>query len=144
MACSGSTGAAVALLHVDVISIQRSTMRSCMFSVAGVNCCLSQPVRQMKVTLTSWLCVQGPLVVCALLVACAALVYRNLSKQVYLLDFACFRPADDWKVTWKRFMEGSVDCKVSAEGHTHCSPVKRVGCHSQIASSCECICNVLY
>lgn len=54
---------------------------------------------------------QGPLVVAALLVAGAALVYWNLSKQVYLLDFACYRPADDLKVTWKRFMEGSRDCK---------------------------------
>lgn len=59
-------------------------------------------------------CTQGPLVAAAVLLACAALVYRRLSKQVYLLDFACYRPAEDLRVTWKRFMEGSRDCKVSA------------------------------
>ena len=37
MACSDSTGAAVALLHVDVLSIQRSTMRACDF-VLHVQC----------------------------------------------------------------------------------------------------------
>ena len=47
------------------------------------------------------------------MLACAALVYRRLSKQVYLLDFACYRPSDELKVTWKRFMRGSRDCKVS-------------------------------
>ena len=57
---------------------------------------------------------QGPLVAAAVLLACTALVYRRLSKQVYLLDFACYRPAEDLRVTWKRFMEGSRDCKVSA------------------------------
>ncbi|DBA99231.1 TPA: 3-ketoacyl-CoA synthase 11 [Trebouxia sp. C0006] len=58
---------------------------------------------------------QGPLVAAAVLLACAALVYRRLSKQVYLLDFACYRPAEDLRVTWKRFMEGSRDCKFFTE-----------------------------
>lgn len=58
---------------------------------------------------------QGPLVAAAVLLACTALVYRRLSKQVYLLDFACYRPAEDLRVTWKRFMEGSRDCKFFTE-----------------------------
>ncbi|KAL3140381.1 3-ketoacyl-CoA synthase 11 [Trebouxia sp. C0009 RCD-2024] len=52
----------------------------------------------------------GPLVAAALLAACAVMVYRRLSKQVYLLDFSCYRPADEYQVTWKRFMAGSREC----------------------------------
>lgn len=58
-------------------------------------------------------CLQGPLLAAVLLLACAAVVYRRLSNQVYLLDFACYRPADEYQVTWKRFMAGSRDCGVS-------------------------------
>ena len=59
-------------------------------------------------------CSQGPLLAAVLLVACTALVYRRLSNRVYLLDFSCYRPADEYQVTWKRFMAGSVDCGVSS------------------------------
>ena len=68
-------------------------------------CCLSSNMLD---------CSQGPLLAAVLLVACAALVYRRLSNRVYLLDFACYRPADEYQVTWKRFMAGSVDCGVSS------------------------------
>lgn len=65
-------------------------------------------------------CLQGPLVAAALLAACAVMVYRRLSKQVYLLDFSCYRPADEYQVTWKRFMAGSRECGVSMLTQSSC------------------------
>ena len=67
---------------------------------------------------------QGPLLAAALLVACTVLVFKRLSSQVYLLDLSVYRPADEYQVTWKRFMAGSVDCKVGFAGSTptHVTP----------------------
>ena len=41
-----------------------------------------------------------------------AAAYWKVRRQVFLIDFACYTPAKDWNVTWKRFMAGSRDCGV--------------------------------
>lgn len=91
-------------------------------------------------------CMQGPLVAAALLAACAAWAYRQLSKQVYLLDFSCYRPADEYQVTWKRFMAGSRECGVSlltqlvcqlcpAVSHCQHSCMRYVQCREKTATA---------
>lgn len=37
----------------------------------------------------------------------AVVAWRLRRREVYLMDFACFRPDDSLKVTYKRFMHGS-------------------------------------
>lgn len=73
-------------------------------------------------------CPQGPLLAAVLLMACAALVYKRLSNRVYLLDFSCYRPADAYQVTWKRFMAGSRDCGVSSADSDVVAPIHRLAC----------------
>lgn len=49
----------------------------------------------------------------AVLVLGGLLLLALRPRSIYLLDFVCYRPPDELKVTYDRFMQGSVDSGVS-------------------------------
>ncbi len=60
---------------------------------------------------------QGPaLGALGLCVALTALVvawlFRRGGRPVYLLNYAVFRPPDDWKISVQKFLDNSVRCGV--------------------------------
>lgn len=73
--------------------------------------------QELLATLASWLpssC--QPAWAAAACCALGLLLFLALSwrtKPIYLLDFACYRPPNDLKVTYTRFMQGSRDSGVS-------------------------------
>lgn len=47
----------------------------------------------------------------------AALAWSHFrTRPIYLMDFACFRPDESLKVTYQRFMQGSVNSGVRRVG----------------------------
>ena len=55
---------------------------------------------------------QGPAAICVLLAALLVRAIQARRQAVYLLDFACYKPPEDLKVTLPRFMRGSREAQV--------------------------------
>lgn len=60
--------------------------------------------QNIKFETSSWI-----LYSCLFLIFLSVFLWRR-GQKVYLLDFECFRPSDELKVTYKRFIEGSREC----------------------------------